>query len=1023
MLYEKNKQARLSTELFANPTAEYRGAPFWAWNCALDIPEAVRQAAIFKEMGFGGYHMHVRTGLATPYLGEEYNACIKACTDFARENNLLAWLYDEDRWPSGFAGGLVTKEKRYRERYLYFTTKTLDDAPVSDADGRLLEGSRLLARYKVFCPFGKIISYRRLKDGENAFGIVWSAYLRIDKEESWFNNSTYADTLYKGAIDRFAEITYGTYQKTVGGDFGKTVPAIFTDEPQLNRTRNRKCSFSLKPIKKPWTDDFENTFTEAYGESMLDKLPEIFWESSKGYSQARYRYYDHVTERFAQAFADNLGEKCEKLGLKFTGHLMEEPRLKTQTVSLGEAMRHYRGFQIPGIDILSASYEFTTAKQAQSAARQYGREGILSELYGVSRWDCDFRSYKIQGDWQAALGITVRVPHLSLMSMRGEAKRDYPASLQYQAPWFKRFAIVESHFARVNTAMTRGKPLTEIAIIHPIESYWVEYGPSDKTLRKRLTADKRFLDLTDWLLRAGLDFDFIAESLLPAQNEKGGFPLSVGQMRYKTVVVPDCLTLRATTVDRLRAFARAGGKLIFAGRAPELMDALPSSTPVNLAATSVHVPFHKSAILGALEKNRLVGIYGKNGKHTDIYISQLREDAGGLWLFVSRANHRRFVNEDKVIENALTVKVRGKWKASLWDTADSAVSAIHSSVDHGFTTVPATLYNHDSLLLRFDPIAKTDAAPAPMTALQKSTPAKNVEDGVPYTLSEPNAILLDRAHFAIDGKKYSALAWDILFMDNMCRRKLKLRPRRGSVCQPWAAEKKPFSHTLGLKFMIKSEIDYQDPILALEDIQNTKIIWNGVSVQSNACGWYADKAIEKIALPALKKGINTLELLLPYGENAEPEYCYLLGDFGVKVTGPLVKVTELPKTLRFGALYKQGLPFYSGKLVYHTSFQGDGKPVMLSVPAYRSALVEVEACGTKKDIVFAPYTAQLPSLSGKTPLDLTVYVSRQNGFGAPHLPGVRKKNIPLTPSTYRFSPQRLRYILCDEGILEKPEIR
>ncbi len=74
--------------------------------------------------------------------------------------------------------------------------------------------------------------------------------------------------------------------------------------------------------------------------------------------------------------------------------------------------------------------EFTTAKQAQSAAHQFGYPGVLSELYGVTNWDFDFRGHKLQGDWQAALGVTVRVPHLSWVSMGGEAKRDYPASHQ-----------------------------------------------------------------------------------------------------------------------------------------------------------------------------------------------------------------------------------------------------------------------------------------------------------------------------------------------------------------------------------------------------------------------------------------------------------------------------------------------------------------------------------------------------------------------------------------------------------------
>ena len=35
MLYPKNKSVKLENSLFENPTSEYRGAPFWSWNCKL----------------------------------------------------------------------------------------------------------------------------------------------------------------------------------------------------------------------------------------------------------------------------------------------------------------------------------------------------------------------------------------------------------------------------------------------------------------------------------------------------------------------------------------------------------------------------------------------------------------------------------------------------------------------------------------------------------------------------------------------------------------------------------------------------------------------------------------------------------------------------------------------------------------------------------------------------------------------------------------------------------------------------
>ena len=72
MLYEKNGEKVLSDELFRNPTSEYRGTPFWAWNGKLDKDILLEQIDIMKKMGMGGFHMHVRTGMDSPYLNEEF---------------------------------------------------------------------------------------------------------------------------------------------------------------------------------------------------------------------------------------------------------------------------------------------------------------------------------------------------------------------------------------------------------------------------------------------------------------------------------------------------------------------------------------------------------------------------------------------------------------------------------------------------------------------------------------------------------------------------------------------------------------------------------------------------------------------------------------------------------------------------------------------------------------------------------------------------------------------------------------
>ena len=103
-------------------------------------------------------------------------------------------------------------------------------------------------------------------------------------------------------------------------------------------------------------------------------------------SDFRYKVHDHIAERFAHAFSDTIGEWCEKNNIALCGHAMNEPSLSSQNLYVTDCMRLYRGFQLPGIDMLADLREFTTAKQAASATHQYGREGVLSELYGVTNY-------------------------------------------------------------------------------------------------------------------------------------------------------------------------------------------------------------------------------------------------------------------------------------------------------------------------------------------------------------------------------------------------------------------------------------------------------------------------------------------------------------------------------------------------------------------------------------------------------------------------------------------------------------
>lgn len=346
MLYLKNRAEKLSPDLFVNPTSEYRGAPFWAWNTKLDQNLLFEEIDQMKEMGMGGFFIHCRSGLVTEYLGSEFLTLVSDCNKKAKQNHMLCWLYDEDRWPSGSAGGIVTKDHRYRSRFLVFEPSEASETGSAAGAAAQVDRSaerRYLATYEVSIENGKLKGYRRLDAGETpgrTGGAIWNAFLEISGDSSWFNNQAYLNTLDPAAVRRFVEVTHEKYYRTLGDDFGKSVPAIFTDEPQFTAKDCLEFAEDRRTIAMPFTDDFDRTYREAYGESILDHLPELFWELPDGrVSVTRYQYHDHISERFASAYADTVGSWCEAHGIMLTGHMMEEDSLFSQTKSLGDCMR------------------------------------------------------------------------------------------------------------------------------------------------------------------------------------------------------------------------------------------------------------------------------------------------------------------------------------------------------------------------------------------------------------------------------------------------------------------------------------------------------------------------------------------------------------------------------------------------------------------------------------------------------------------------------------------------------------
>ncbi|CCG80983.1 protein of unknown function [Taphrina deformans PYCC 5710] len=1040
-LYPQSRK-QFSNSSFTSPSAEYRGCPLWAWNTRLHKPLLRKEIKALKDMGIGGFTMHARVGLDTPYLGEEFTNCAVACIAEAKRLDMKAFLYDEDRWPSGAAGGSVTRDDpSLRMLHLLFTPWRYG-TPGHGPDSSISTGSApfrgesgyLLGRYAIKLDESGYMQYRHMQNEDNhqpsdvlqPGEVIWYAYVESSPPSSWYNGAWYVDTMSPRAMKAFLDSTHELYYRTkgIGDEFGKSVTAIFTDEPQFSGMVQFDTAKELKDCFAPWTEGLQDSFKMDTGLDIVEALPELFWDIERerrggsppdSISLVRYKYHDHVAELFTSAFLDQLSEWCEAHNIAQMGHMMEEPTLIQQTQCLGEAMRTYRSMQIPGVDMLVDSREYNTVKQCSSVVRQYGRTGCMSELYGVTNWTFDFKGYKGQGDWQAALGVTLRSHHLSWVSMNGEAKRDYPAQFGYQSPWYKEYSFVESHFARVAVAMSRGKSKTRVAVLHPIESFWLRYGCKE-TGKEQGLQDEWFSRLTEWLLFGLIDFDFISESLLPelCGTELNDSRLQVGQSVYDVVILPQLLTIRSTTLSILERFVENGGKVIVAGRDPVYVDATSSD---RFAALKVdRTNFTKTSILQQLKRYRDLDIIDKRSKqrvHDLLY--QWREDGDGeSFLFIA--------NTDREHQVATTVHVAFDG-ARAWDhievldtlSGDIWSLAAHVSKSSNAVSFDWVFEGCSTLLLRLshtsqNPITdhsswnSSQQVSCLIRTRDQDRPewknSKHISSPTKTTLSEPNCLLLDFCRYRIDLEPNWSALDEILRIDDQVRDDLKMHRRGDAMAQPWITPRpRPDpKHKVYLQYYFTTKVALKRIELAIEGAEITTVRLDGIHIPiTDTTQHWVDSSITRFPLPQITAGTHEIVLEVPFDElNTSLERIYLLGDFHVSLDssapkGEMATITDTTlKGLDFGDYARQGLPFYTGNVEYSFTLTGTDRRTAIQVPKLGvNPVIAVSIDGKKVgQIALQPYLLDLGLLEdGKEyAVTVTVFGTRDHAFGAIHVP-------------------------------------
>ncbi|MDQ0875279.1 hypothetical protein QFZ77_003938 [Paenibacillus sp. V4I3] len=934
---------------FDHPSVEYRSVPFWAWNDRLEEEELVRQVNQMKEQGMGGFFIHSRDGLETVYMGREWMAYTRKTVETAEELGMHVWLYDEDRWPSGFAGGLVQDRGGDAFRAKGLTMEVYQRIGSDDLTDSV-------ALFKAVIDERNLVRCERLHDGRfialNEDEVLLVFRVEISERSAWFNNEAPPDNLNPETVQAFIDITYEAYKQEVGKHFGKTIRGVFTDEPSVHDSH---CKFTAGRGWLPWSWSFPDFFQERRGYDLFDVIPYMYFNGVYS-SQARHDYWWTLTERFSESYSKQLGEWCENNGIDFTGHYLWENNMGTATRVCGAVMPNYRYQQVPGIDMLNEqTNEYITVKQCTSVANQYGRKFVLSETYGCTGWAFTFEGQKWMGDFQYVLGVNLRSQHLALYSIKGCRKRDYPPVFNYNTSWWKYNHVMEDYFARLSSVLTEGRPIRDVLVLHPSSTAWsmVGTGPygfpargKDRDVSATNTFGHEFNAFLGKLLRAHYDFDLGDETILAETGEIRGGNLAVNLVEYRIVVIPVIQTMLSSTFQLLSDFLEAGGKVIAVGSRPTMIEGRPTDLLSELydhANMTIVVDVEDTVTVLERIRPRRVSLTNTQSIEAHEMLYMLRDIGDCRALFV--------VNNDREGTHRISITMEGTGSVEEWNALTGEVKNVEIVVRDGYVHFEDVFGPADSKLYIMNADKSAESHPVPGRSSADETTVTVVELGpvCRFTRTMPNVLTLDTCsyRFGDGGWSEETGVWqaqrairDALGMRQVYYNGLEQRYK-------WIDEPHPENGTSAVfRFTFQvSVIPTNDVYLIVESAEYYDIQLNGVTISNLPVGWFLDRTFDKVLLHGLKEGENELFLSCQYHNHLEVEDIYLIGDFGVDADRAVV--TE-PETLKFGDWCLQGYFHYCGSMIYHFDVIVENNAIsrtVLELGEYSAVTVEVRVNG------------------------------------------------------------------------------
>ncbi len=518
---------------------------------ATDIPDGVQQIlgqpatnpaeakrtryfSDLQALGLGGVVANVafKDYMRSEESWQDLVAGVEACAKLG----MAVWLYDEDGYPSGAAGGLVLK-----------------DNPAFEASELAFDPSQPE-------PF-----------------VVRPAYEFTHASNNYYAARRYVNLLDGRATRSFIAHTHEAYWKRLKPHFGKTIQATFTDEPSLiavnlgqipeeARKRVRVADPpdpAVRPLPcVPWGYDLPQQYKKRYGEDLLARRRSLFEGDSAEDRRVRSQFWALVADLVAERYFAPIQAWCSRHRVASSGHILWEEAVMHHPALDGNHLKALSRMDIPGLDMLSSDPEtvfhggWLAAALPASASMLTGGRRVMTEVSDFSQTQggqgpADLAAMEATAAWQAAWGVTDFTLYYRVADRPAEATRAYG-----------------DFVGRLNALLKPARLAPRVLLYYPVCDLWAEYRPVAEPLRLESQSPRArsivgsFNRLGQALLRSQVPFALVDHEFLAKGRVRSDSTLAIKDQRFEAIVLPQDVELPADAARVVERFRGRGDKVI-----------------------------------------------------------------------------------------------------------------------------------------------------------------------------------------------------------------------------------------------------------------------------------------------------------------------------------------------------------------------------------------------------------------------------------------------------------------------------